>query len=230
MASIPSQPELTEPLDPRIVHSQAVYTRSKLAIYDKWVLGVFCPLVWRCPPRVMRRLYDEHAGKVHLDIGPGTGYFVDRCRFPTATPRITLLDLSRECLDMSAAVLARYAPETCQANLMHPLPLPAKHFDSAAMNLVFHTIPGGWDGKGIILKHVAETLKPGGTLFGTTVLAEGVPMNRLTRKMVLEQHRRGNFQNQGDDPQGLERQLARYFDDFEVRVHGAVAVFRATAR
>ena len=42
----------------------------------------------------------------------------------------------------------RYRPATCQANLMHPLPLPRDHFDSAAMNLVFHTIPGGWEHSG----------------------------------------------------------------------------------
>jgi SAM-dependent methyltransferase len=217
------------PLDPKIVHSQAVYTRGKLSIYDKWVLGVFCPVVWRCPPGEMRRLYDDNAGARHLDVGPGTGYFVDRCRFPTDNPDITLLDLSTECLEMSARVLSRYRPKVCQANLMEPLPLPAGQFDSVGMNLVFHTIPGGWDGKGIIFKHVAETMRPGGVLFGTSVLAEGVPMNGLTRKMLLEQHRRGNFQNQGDDPEGLKRQLATYFPSYQVRIRGAVAIFTATA-
>ncbi|MFC5028981.1 class I SAM-dependent methyltransferase [Streptomyces sp. DSM 41987] len=222
-----SAPESAE-LDPRIVHAQQVYSRSRLGIYDKWVLGVFCRVVWRCPAGVMRRLYNSSAGNRHLDIGPGTGYFVDKCRFPTKTPELTLLDLNSECLDMSAGRLARYRPAICQANLMEPLPLPSRHFDSAAMNLVFHTIPGGWDTKGIILKHVAETLRPGGVLFGTTVLAEGVPMNRLTSKMVLEQHRRGNFQNQGDDPAGLERQLAKYFPEYRVTIRGAVAIFTAT--
>lgn len=216
-------------LDPRIVHAQQVYSRSKLAIYDKWVLGVFCRLVWKCPASVMRRLYDDSVGNRHLDIGPGTGYFVDKAHFPTAKPEITLLDLNEQCLEMSAAVLARYEPAICQANLMEPLPLPRQHFDSAGMNLVFHTIPGGWDGKGIIFKHVAETLRPGGILFGTTVLAEGVPMSKLTSKMVLEQHKRGNFQNQGDDPEGLSRQLAKYFPEHQVTIRGAVAVFTATA-
>jgi SAM-dependent methyltransferase len=223
-----AEPGPAAELDPRIVHAQAVYTRGKLAIYDKWVLGVFCPVVWRCPPSVMRRLYDQEVGRRHLDIGPGTGYFVDKATFP-ANPEITLLDLSRECLDMSARRLARYQPDICQANLMEPLPLPSGHFDSAAMNLVFHTIPGGWDHKGVILKHVAETLRPGGVLFGTSVLAEGVPMNRLTRNMLVEQHKRGNFQNQGDDPAGLERQLKKYFPEATVRIRGAVAVFRAVA-
>lgn len=130
---------------------------------------------------------------------------------------------------MSARRLARFEPKTCKANLLDPLPLPNGHFDSAAMNLVFHTIPGGWAAKGKIFEHVAATLRPGGVLFGTTVLAEGVPMNRLTRRALQEQYRRGNFQNQGDDPAGLREQLRRYFPSSQVSVRGIVGVFVATA-
>ncbi|HEY4019970.1 MAG TPA: class I SAM-dependent methyltransferase [Pseudonocardiaceae bacterium] len=216
-------------LDPRIVHAQQAYNPRRLAVYDAVVLNVFCRLAWRCPPGAMMRLYNEHVGNRHLDIGPGTGYFVDRCRFPTERPELTLLDLSAECLDMSAKRLARFSPATCQANLLDPLPLPRAHFDSAAMNLVFHTIPGGWEGKGKIFKHVAETLRPGGVLFGTTVLAEGVPMNAVTRRALQEQYRRGNFQNQGDSPEGLREQLSRYFPSSQVSVRGIVGVFVATA-
>jgi SAM-dependent methyltransferase len=223
----PTHP-VTDELDPRIAHAQEVYTRGKLAIYDALVLGVFCSLIWKYSPRQMRRLYDSSVGRRHLDIGPGTGYFLEHCHFPP-NPEITLLDLSQECLDVSARRIANLHPTLSRANLMYPLPLPKKHFDSAAMNLVFHTIPGGWEGKGIIFKHVAETLRPGGTLFGTSVLAEGVPMSRFTRKMISEQHRRGNFQNQGDDPEGLRAQLAKYFPESSVEVHGVTAVFRATA-
>lgn len=215
-------------IDQRIAHAQEVYTRRNLAIYDKLVLGLFCSLVWRCPAREMRRLYDRCVGNRHLDIGPGTGYFVDCCHFPTGQPEITLLDLNAECLETSAKRLARYRPATCRANLIYPLPLPPHHFDSAGMNLVLHTIPGGWEEKGVVFKHVAEVLRPGGILFGTTVLAEGVPMNRLTRKLLLAQHERGNFQNQGDDPEGLRRQLARYFADSRIVTRGTVAIFQAT--
>lgn len=226
---MPSElPETAAP-DPRTVEALEVYDRKTLQIYDKVVLGIFCSLVWRCPARQMRGLYDRSVGNRHLDIGPGTGYFLDHCHFPTAHPEITLLDLSAECLEVSAQRVARYRPQICQADLMRPLPLPQKHFDSAAMNLVFHTIPGGWDHKGVILKHVAETLRPGGVLFGTTVLAEGVPMNRLTHKLLLAQHERGNFQNQGDDPAGLERQLANYFPKYRLSIRGATAIFYAIA-
>ena len=216
-------------IESRTAHAQEVYTPEVLGIYDKLVIGAFCRFVWRCPAPVMRRLYNASVGARHLDVGPGTGYFLDKCRFPVPDPELTLLDLSAECLAASAERVARYQPELCQANLFDPLPLPARHFDSVGMNLVFHTIPGGWDHKGVIFKHVSQVLKPGGTLFGTTVLAEGVPMNRLTRHLLLAQHERGNFQNQGDDPAGLERQLAAHFPAYRLRVKGIVAIFEATA-
>lgn len=130
---------------------------------------------------------------------------------------------------MSARRLARYQPSICQTNLLDPLPLSKAHFDSAAMNLVLHTIPGSWASKGKIFKQVAETLRPGGILFGTTVLAEGVRMNALTRRLLAEQYRRGNFQNQGDDPDGLAEQLRMYFPSSKVIVRGNVGMFRATA-
>ncbi|QTZ96399.1 class I SAM-dependent methyltransferase [Streptomyces auratus AGR0001] len=177
----------------------------------------------------MLRLYRRATGARHLDIGPGTGYFLDRCGFTGPPPEITLLDLSQECLEMSAHRLARYRPRTCRANLLEPLPLPDGAFDSVAMSLVLHTVPGGWDAKGKSFAELARVLRPGGTLFGSTVLAEGVRMNALTRRLLVEQHRRGNFQNQGDGPDGLARALAAHFPFSRVVVRGNVALFRATA-
>ena len=215
-------------LDSRIAWAQEVYTERKLAIYDSLVLGVFCNLIWRCPPKVMLRLYNQAVGARHLDTGPGTGYFVDRCRFPVATPDITLLDLSINCLKMSEQRLARYRPAVCEANLMEPLPLPKAYFDSVALNLVLHTIPGGWETKGVIFEHVAACTRPGGVVFGSTVLARGVPMNALTRRLMREQHRRGNFQNQSDDVEGLRRQLEQRFDQSTLVTRGCVGLFWAT--
>lgn len=220
----------SDPVDPRIALAQRAYGRGTLAIYDWLVLGVCCSLVWRCPASEMRRLYDRFAGHRHLDIGPGTGYFLDHCRFPTPNPEITLLDLSMECLKKSAKRLERYRPEICQADLTRPLPLPQRWFDSAAMSLVPHTIPGGWEGKGVIFENTAEKLRPGGVLFGSTVLDEGVPMNRLTRGFMNKQQRDAHFHNQGDDLEGLEKQLARYFTNYRVTVRGVVALFWATVQ
>ena len=57
---------------------QAEYTRQLLAIYDPFVLGFMARVVWRCPtPQVIDR-YRDNLGQRHLDVGPGTGYFLDK--------------------------------------------------------------------------------------------------------------------------------------------------------
>ena len=61
--------------------SVTAYTPRRLALYDAVILGLSCSLVWKCPRRHMLELYNRHVGTPHLDIGVGTGYFLDHCRF-----------------------------------------------------------------------------------------------------------------------------------------------------
>ena len=69
-----------------IVAGQAFYTDRTLPNYDLRVLTLSNPLIWRCPTSRLLRFFDTHVSANHLDVGVGTGYFLDKCRFPTATP------------------------------------------------------------------------------------------------------------------------------------------------
>lgn len=88
-------------------------------IYDLFVLGICCSLVWRCPAIVIEQLHrmlvrgatqrkslqvPERAGsstvKV-LDAGVGTGYFIARSQLPSNTS-LTLFDLNQNCLDVAS--------------------------------------------------------------------------------------------------------------------------------
>ena len=77
-----SQTQLTSTtrLDPR--PGAAVYSRRTLEIYDPLVLGLCGTYVWKCPTREVLAFYDRHLSARHLDVGVGTGYFLDHCRFP----------------------------------------------------------------------------------------------------------------------------------------------------
>jgi hypothetical protein len=59
---------------------QAVYTARTLRAYDAVVVKASNSLVWRCPARRILAQYDSHVSAAHLDVGPGTGYYLDRCR------------------------------------------------------------------------------------------------------------------------------------------------------
>ena len=58
---------------------QAIYTKPVLMIYDWWVLGFSNSFIWQHPTRHLVDLYQTYTTHNHLDIGVGTGYFLDKC-------------------------------------------------------------------------------------------------------------------------------------------------------
>lgn len=102
----------------RVQAGQALYTKVFLSIYDGFALGLNCRFLWKCPSHHMLELYNQYVSANHLEIGVGTGYFLDRCRFPTANPRLALMDLNPNCLEVSGKRLARYAPEIYWRNVL----------------------------------------------------------------------------------------------------------------
>jgi ubiquinone/menaquinone biosynthesis C-methylase UbiE len=125
-----------------VLAGQAIYNPFVLATYDVLVLSVSCRLAWRCPKAEMLAQYDRNVGQRHLEIGVGSGYFLDRCQLRDPQPQLTLLDLNPTVLRVSAARLSRYRPTSVQANALQPLPVPAGHFDSVGMNFLLHCLPG----------------------------------------------------------------------------------------
>ena len=63
---------------------QREYNRLLLGAYDPLVLGPIARFVWRRPKSRLLERYREHIRARHLDVGPGTGYFLDRSGLPTA--------------------------------------------------------------------------------------------------------------------------------------------------
>jgi ubiquinone/menaquinone biosynthesis C-methylase UbiE len=117
---------------------QAGYNRFLLAIYDVWVLRIMSRAVWKTSiPSAVDR-YRQHLGPRHLDVGPGTGYFIEQARPPSGT-RITLLDPNPNVLEHAARRLASFAPRTVEADAMKPLPVEGP-FDSAALSFVLHCL------------------------------------------------------------------------------------------
>ena len=209
--------------------SVAVYTPARLALYDAVILGLSCSLVWRCPRRHFLELYDQHIGSPHLDIGVGTGYFLDRCRFPIERPQITLLDPSDACLTKAASRLERYSPRVVKASALEPLDLGTAQFASIALNGVLHCLPATPETKAAVLARLKPLLEDGGVVFGSTILGSGVEHGRLARTALARYNREGFFTNLADDLDGLERTLAHNFADPQIEVRGSFALFTAHA-
>lgn len=202
--------------------------RFSLAGHDAMAIGLPYRLVWRCPKAVMLAGYDRNVGGNHLELGVGTGYFLDRCRFPRPRPRVTLVDADGTRLRAGAERIARYDPETIHADVLEPLPVPAGTYDSVGMSLL-HRVPGDWQAKSAAFANAASALRPGGRAFGSTILASGVPVPTVARAVMSVSNRRGAMHNRYDDLTGLRIELERHFVGYRVELHGCVAVFEATA-
>lgn len=208
----------------------ALYSRALLSMYDTVVLRWSNTLVWRCPREHLLAHYNSQLGGRHLDIGPGTGWYLRRATFPTPSPVVALLDLNPNTLQMTTARLAARGITAAAhtGSVLAPLPTDIGVFDSVAANFVLHCVPGTWADKGRAFGNVAQVMAENGVFFGATILATGVHHTRLSRALNrLYTGRIRLFHNRGDDLDGLRTALTATFENVEITVVGAVAVFAA---
>ena len=208
--------------------SQAAFNDRTLRYYD-WLLELTCNRIWRCSIDRTLALYQRHLSSNHLEVGVGTGYFLDRSRFPRGAPRLALLDLNPHCLKHTEARLARFAPEVYSANALAPIELGVRGFDSIAINYVLHCMAGALPEKGIALANLKRLLNPGGVLFGSTVLRKGVPCDLRARVFMRLYNARKVFCNLQDSLAGLTEALEANFRDIQLDIIGCVAQFAVRA-
>lgn len=206
---------------------QAVYTRRTLKLYDLVVLGISNRWIWNCPTPQLLEFYNQHISGKHLDVGVGTGYFLDRCTFPSTEPRVELLDLNGDSLASTAERIARYQPQTHRANVLEPLQLKSEPFDSIGLNYLLHCLPGTMEQKAITFDHLNPLLNADGVLFGSTLLQGGVSRNAVARKLMAFYNRKGIFSNEADSLTSLQDALASRYDDWHTEVHGCGVLFWA---
>jgi SAM-dependent methyltransferase len=205
---------------------QSEYTPFFLRIYDPVVLGVFTRFVWRCPTPILVEQYRRHIRPGHLDVGPGTGYFVLRAGLPSGSP-ITLLDPNTNVLKHAARRLRRLDVTVVEADVLKPLPITGP-YHSAAMNGVIHCLPGPLSRKAAAIANVAAVLAPDGVFFGATLLGTSGRHTRFGRSFLNANNRRGTFDNLDDTEAGLREILGASFEGVDLETVGSFAIFTAT--
>jgi SAM-dependent methyltransferase len=205
---------------------QSEYTATFLRVYDAIVLGLFLRFVWRCPKSRLIDGYRQHIRDRHLDVGPGTGYFVERSGLPDGS-QITILDPNQNVLDYATRHLNRLDVTPVRADVLKPLPVDGP-FNSAALHGVIHCLPGPLARKAVAISNVADVLAPDGVLFGMSILGSSGPHTWLSRRMLKAVNRRGTFDNLDDTADGIEGILSASFGQVELETMGSVVIFVAT--
>ena len=221
--------QMTNPMrdHAEIEAGQAVYTPRVLAMYDLVVHGVSNHWIWRCPTRRLVEFSNKHITGNHLDVGVGTGLLLDRATLP-AGPRIVLVDLNPNCLEAASRRITRYQPQCYRRDVLEPLNLPEERpFESAGLSYLLHCLPGNMASKSVVFDHVAEYLAPGGVLFGSTLLTDGIRRNAAARVLMRYYNRQRIFSNVQDSLASLQAALAERFAESGVEVVGCAALFWA---
>jgi hypothetical protein len=218
---------VTEAAADDVEAGHAFYTKRSLAVYDAMILGFFSRVAWRCPASRVLAHYDAHVSANHLDIGVGTGWFLDRCTFPATPPRLALLDPNLDCLDKAGRRTARYSPEKIQADILQPLEYGGPAFDSVGLNYVLHCLPGTIHDKGVVFDHIKAVAKPGAAVFGGTLLHDGVRRSGFARAVMRRNNKHRIFSNRHDDLAGFTAALNERFSTVTVETVGCVALFAA---
>ena len=203
---------------------QSEYTRLLLNVYDPIVLGFFAHVVWRCPTNRLVERYRQRIRERHLDIGPGTGYFLERSGLPAGTP-VTILDPNTNVLRHVSRRLQHLDVTAVEADACKPLPVGGP-FDSAALHLVIHCLPGPL--KASAVANAAAVLAPTGVLFGASVLGTSGRHTWLARRVLAAFNRQGAFDNLMDSEDGLREMLGTFFENVELETVGSIAIFAAT--
>ena len=159
-----SQGSSIEPDDPAF-RGASEYTPFFLRIYDPVILGFFTRVVWRCPTALLVERYRRHIRPRHLDVGPGTGYFLERANLPAGTP-VTLIDPNTNVLEHASRRLKGLDVTTVEADVLKQLPLD-ETFDSAALHGVIHCLPGPLSRKAVAVANVAAVHRESGNAVPT---------------------------------------------------------------
>ncbi len=206
---------------------QRDYARPLLKLYDPLVLGPIARFVWRCPTSALVDRYRRHIRDRHLDVGPGTGYFIEHSGLPAGS-RVTILDPNTNVLAHVSNRLQSLDITAVEADVLKPLPIEGT-FNSAALHLVIHCLPGPLERKAVAVANVAAVLAPTGVLFGATVLGRSGRHNWSARRMLGAFNRQGGFDNLDDTQDGLREILAASFEHVDIETIGSAALFAASS-
>ena len=209
--------------EPNTHAGQDIYNPLTLAVYDWYVLGLSNHLIWRCPTRRIRELYQRNVSANHVDVGVGTGYFLDRVKWPCREPQITLVDLNQNSLIAAASRISRFSPRIVHADILKPLP-DIGTCDSAGLSYLLHCLPGSIQQKVSAFDHLLPHLAPGARVFGATILS-GMKQSFVARKLMDVYNSKGVFANADDTLEELTRALNDRFNQVRIETVGVVGLF-----
>ena len=200
---------------------QRDFTPFALRFYDPFVLQFSAGWVWHCPLDRLLENYRWHIRPNHLDVGPGTGYFLEHAGLPEGSEVDPRPEPQRPAPRRGAPGDAgrdggrsRRAQASARQGAVRlrrdepGAPLPAR--------------PDGPQGGGDPERR--KGAQPDGLFFGSTVLGDSGNHSWAARRMLDLYNGRGSFDNRLDTEEVREI-LEASFEHVELDVVGSIAIF-----
>lgn len=216
---------VTKTISEEAAAGAAVYSNLLLSIYDVEVLMFELQYIFKCPLQKVMDFFNRNVSGKHLDVGVGTGYFLDKCTFPVRSPTIHLMDLNPNTLRKTSRRITRYGPVCHQCNVLEPIQADLPVFDSISAVNFFHCLPGTMLSKETVIKNLKPFLREGGVFFGVTLLGQGVDVGMLYRISNSMYNKKSIFSNLNDNAEDLELILKKNFKEYFVQIVGSAAFF-----
>ena len=204
------------------------FVSKNIHYYDRLVNKINCQHVWKCSERYIINHYRNNISHYHLEIGPGSGYFLKKENLlkNPSIDQLTLIDINSEILDFSKENLTPdYCNDIVTLNFdifSDKIPSGIK-FNSVGLNYVLHCIPGKLENKlDTLLDNLDHT---GYNLFGATVICDPLHMNPLAEYELMLLNTLGIFNNNHDSYEDLSRYLLKNNIKHNISKRGYVALF-----
>lgn len=196
---------------------------------------VFNPLIWKCNTEVLVDQYNSRVGARHIDLGPGTGWFLRRFadRNPHRLDSLLLVDENQASLNYACNVLSDLSPAQLKLDLSNTdsvNQLKDKKANSVSASYLLHCLPRGLRDSDAMLEAISQVIGSDGVLFGSVILPDLARCRIRSRFLCWFLNALGIFGNRADSVEELKVRLAKHFSRCDVRTVQCVALFSVDNR
>ena len=200
------------------------FVSSSIKFYDYLVNDINCNYAWRCNKNNIFDLYRKNLESNHLEIGPGSGYFLLPKHHNKKIGNLFLMDINYPILNHSHNNLKNHFPNV----------YPIKHnifenslkfldFQSVGINYVLHCVPGRLENK---MEKLINNLPENLTIFGSTVINDFNKQTNLSQVELMVLNKLGIFNNSNDYSNALIKFAKSNKLEFDTQIIGNVLIFK----
>ena len=190
--------------------------------YDLLVNNLNCKYVWKCELKYIQHIYNNNISKNHVEIGPGTGFFLKKYKFDN----LTLIDVNQDVLEECYKNLENNCKNINIIN--HNIfeknnKLDIRNYDSVGVNYVLHCVPNdlSYSINNLINNIPDEKFN----LFGATVIPSEKNDINLANIEIYFLNKFGIFNNKSHSEKNISLYIKNNFQNYNINKIGHSFLF-----